>query len=99
MLARVFTGLDVGVEENASDARVLAWPVPAHGELHVQAPHDVERCELLDASGRLMRAFPGGRAQHTLQLDLTGIAPGMYTLVLAGNEGTATARVLELEQP
>lgn len=73
---------------------LTAFPNPAHGTLAVQLPAPLlARCTLLDALGRPVRHYPAASGSRQ-QLDVSGLAPGLYTLRLTAAAATGTYRVV-----
>ncbi|MDO7848004.1 T9SS type A sorting domain-containing protein [Hymenobacter sp. M29] len=75
--------------------RTAAWPVPAHGRLHVapDASAQPQALELLDALGRPVRTQPLAGATETT-LDLENLPVGVYLLRVRYAVGTVTRRVV-----
>lgn len=78
-------------------AQFTLFPNPAHTAAIVQLPAisgaPTATLTLLDALGRTLRtqtAFPNARAE----LDLTGLAPGLYAVRVAAGAATATQRLV-----
>ena len=75
-------------------ARTAAWPVPAHGQLHI-APDAAARpqsVELLDALGRPVRAQPLAGAAEVV-INVENLPTGMYLLRVRYAVGTVTRRI------
>ena len=74
--------------------RTAAWPVPAHGQLHVRpdASARPRSIELLDALGRLVLTLPVGKAAE-LTLNVEHLPAGIYLLRVAYETGSVTRRV------
>ena len=74
--------------------RTSAWPVPAHGQLHVapDASAGPQSIELLDALGRSQRRQPATAAAEQT-LDLAGLPAGLYLLRVHYAAGEVTRRV------
>lgn len=75
-------------------ARTLAWPVPAHGQLHIapDAGAQPRAFELLDALGRPMRWQPATAAtEQTMPLD--NLPAGMYLLRVRYAAGVVARRI------
>lgn len=66
-------------------------PNPAAGTIRLayDEPARVRSIRLTDITGRLIRTFPA----DSLSLDITGIASGLYLLVVDAAEGRMTARI------
>jgi len=73
------------------------YPNPAHGRTTVARPAGVgtgpATLILLDALGGVVRTAPPTFA-YTTELDLTGVAPGVYTLRVAVGPATAMSRLV-----
>ncbi|GAA3983473.1 T9SS type A sorting domain-containing protein [Hymenobacter antarcticus] len=74
--------------------RTAAWPVPAHGLLHVRpdASAHPRSIELLDALGRPVLALPVGTAAE-LTLNIERLPAGVYLLRVAYENGSVTRRI------
>jgi hypothetical protein len=75
-------------------ARTLAWPVPAHGQLHIapDASAQPRTIELLDALGRPVRQQPATAApEQTMRLD--NLPAGVYLLRVHYAAGAVTRRI------
>lgn len=76
--------LTAGVPEGAqADPRI--WPVPAKGTLFVSLPGPGNAgYDILDAAGAVVKRG-ALRGRGTSLLDISGLAPGAYTLVITGD--------------
>ncbi len=76
-------------------ARTAAWPVPAHGLLHVLPDFSARplSIELLDALGRPLQSQPAASATETT-LDLSQRAAGVYLLRVQYAAGAVVRRVV-----
>ncbi|MGY3088464.1 putative delta-60 repeat protein [Hymenobacter sp. UYAg731] len=93
-LVRLLDANVLAVRASQSAARLDAWPVPAHGALHLRLdvtaqPHQVQ---LLDAIGRV--ALTQNVTQPELTLNTTGIPAGIYLVRVAYAHSFATRRVV-----
>lgn len=74
-----------------------AYPNPAHGRTTVLLPatREVATLTLLDALGRVVRTRLAAAAAPaaTTELDLTGLAPGVYALRVAAGGHTTTSHL------
>ena len=75
-------------------ARTAAWPVPAHGRLHVAPDASAHplTVELLDAVGRAVRAQTASAPELTL--DVEGLPAGVYLLRVNYAAGSVSRRVV-----
>ena len=75
-------------------ARTAAWPVPAHGQLHIapDASAQPRTLELLDALGRPVRQQPATTApEQTMSLE--ALPAGVYLLRVRYAAGVVTRRI------
>lgn len=71
-----------------SNAR--AWPNPAGDHLMIDlgaVPRNPTELLLLDASGSVVRSARWGSGPSRTVLDLSGLSPGCYTLMVRNAEG------------
>lgn len=61
-------------------AAMTAWPNPAADAVDVTAPAGTRTIELIDATGRTVRSLPAAMNSAFVRVDLSGMAPGAYTL-------------------
>jgi uncharacterized delta-60 repeat protein len=75
-------------------ARTAAWPVPAHGLLHIAPDLHAQplTLELLDAVGRRLRQQPATNAAEQI-LSLNALPAGIYLLRVQYAGGTVTRRI------
>nr|WP_236668896.1 T9SS type A sorting domain-containing protein [Hymenobacter rubidus] len=73
---------------------IRLFPNPAHGRATVQLPAGTATATLtiLDALGRTLRTQTA-TPNSTTELDLTGLAPGLYAVRVAVGSSTATHRL------
>lgn len=93
-LARLTAPNVLGVSARPAEPATEAWPVPAHGQLHLQLdaaarPHNVL---LTDALGRPVLHQPATAQQLTL--NTAALPAGVYLLRVEYASGTATRRVV-----
>ena len=78
-------------------AGVSLYPNPASGRVTVQLPAipgaPTATIALLDALGRILRT-QASATHHKTELDLTGIAPGLYAVRVAAGGRSATQRLV-----
>jgi uncharacterized delta-60 repeat protein len=77
---------------------LAAWPVPAHGQLHLrlEAGPVPQRLRLLDALGRCVRTWPAPSTPE-FTLNVAGLPSGHYLLQLEHTEGGNVSRRIVLE--
>jgi uncharacterized delta-60 repeat protein len=92
-LVRLLDANVLSVSNQKLAALTQAWPVPAHGQLHLRldAASRPQRVELLDALGRVTLAQ--SVAQPELTLDTTPLRAGPYILRVQYASGPVTRRV------
>ncbi|HEX8656492.1 MAG TPA: T9SS type A sorting domain-containing protein [Hymenobacter sp.] len=75
-------------------ARTTAWPVPAHGQLHITTDASAHplSLELLDGLGRRVRYQPVSTAAEQT-LDVANLPAGMYLLRVSYEAGIVTRRL------
>jgi hypothetical protein len=95
-VARILAANVLGVAAPAAvAAHTAAWPVPAHGQLHVAPDFSAhpQHLHLLDATGRAVRSQSiAGNGEQTL--DLAGLPTGLYLLQVRYAAGTVTRRIV-----
>ncbi len=94
-LTRLTDANVLALRSGLAPAGLAAWPVPAHGQLHLSLDPAAgpAQVQLLDALGRVARscAAPG----PTLTLDVAGLPPGVYVVrVQHHGSGTVQRRVV-----
>lgn len=79
----------------AQPAALIPYPNPAHDRVTVVLPVGAATLQLLDALGRVVRTAAVTTSPHrpTAELDLSGVAPGVYALRLVGG-GVTTSRLV-----
>ncbi|TGE20472.1 T9SS type A sorting domain-containing protein [Hymenobacter aquaticus] len=93
-IARLTASNVLAVSSQQLAATTQAWPVPAHGTLHLSldAAAQPRTVQLLDALGRAVLTQPVSSQQ--LALPLAGLPAGLYVLRVDYAEGTVTRRVV-----
>jgi uncharacterized delta-60 repeat protein len=93
-LVRLLDANVLNVSNQKLAAHTQAWPVPAHGALHLalDAASSPQRVELLDALGRVALSQPVNQAELTL--DTTPLHAGNYVLRVQYASGPVTRRVV-----
>lgn len=72
-------------ELTPADTRLRLWPNPSTGPLTLQVSVALEQeavAELWDGSGRLLRSWPLEAGSTSAALEASGLAAGLYTVVL-----------------
>ncbi len=74
---------------------LTVFPNPASDLATLRLPKEIRgTVTVVDASGRTARTFHGIAKGSTVQLDLSGLAAGTYTVMLNGDRESATALVV-----
>ncbi|MBO2009246.1 T9SS type A sorting domain-containing protein [Hymenobacter negativus] len=96
-LARLLLTGPLATASTQKSTPLEVWPVPAHGELHVQLPatQAAQQVELLDATGRRVLTQPVRTAALTLHT--TALPTGLYVLRVRYTDGTAATRRVVLD--
>lgn len=68
----------VGVQEPAEDFSLIVFPVPAISSLQVNSAKTIERLELYDATGKLVRSERPLAYSH--RVDASGLGDGLYLM-------------------
>jgi hypothetical protein len=91
------SALTTGIEETPSlNVALVAYPNPASSLLNIsigQNDYANLQYSLVDIQGRTILTQPIGNANF-IQVDVSGIAAGMYHLVLQGKDGRASKRII-----
>ena len=87
-------GFFTGTVESAAGAGFRVYPTVTAGAVRIEAPEGVRvrSVTAVDLGGRAVELVPNGDV-----LDLSGVAPGHYFLVLETNGGRYAARVVRVE--
>lgn len=93
-LVRLLDANVLAIRAGQSAARLDAWPVPAHGtlHLHLDAAAQPQSVQLLDALGQMVLMQRATQSEQTL--NTVGIPPGIYLVRVAYAYGFATRRVV-----
>ncbi len=80
---------------NSDDLNITAYPNPANDVLNLKIKsesNDLYSLQLVDVSGRIVSTSTWNveKGAHTKTIDLSGIAKGMYQLVVINSSGVAT---------
>ena len=94
------------LNENANDAATAVselpagqpigiWPNPATDAVKVVLPFpaaEISRLELIDATGRIVRAVTTAPSANELTLDVSTLTPGLWTLRVTAVDGVSVGR-------
>jgi chitodextrinase len=83
---------------NSESRHILVYPNPVHHILYMdisaEVAEDIKQVHLIDLSGRPILQMKGEFFNNTSsQVDLTGLGPGLYILMLEGSENIYTYRI------
>jgi hypothetical protein len=82
---------------NDSPTRMLVYPNPVMDKLYVDYPNDIksiQTIQLFDSNGRVVTA-PFDLYNGRLEITTSGLASGVYDLVIKGDERTLTEKVIK----
>ncbi len=93
-LARLLDPNVLAIASARAPASLAAWPVPAHGQLHLalDAAARPQQVQLLDGRGRVV--LTQTTSQPELTLNTAALAPGLYLLQVQYAGQTVTRRVV-----
>lgn len=74
----------VGAEELKKAPAISIYPVPAKDVLHINCTGAIDKTEIIDLSGKLRVT-----AENTVDLDVSGLQPGIYILKVCCPSGTS----------
>lgn len=83
-----------GIGSASTAANISIYPNPAKNQVTVSGISDVNRVELYDTSGRLVRAIDHD-GQTTLNIDLGGLNAGIYQIKLTGDSISAVKKIVK----
>jgi hypothetical protein len=87
-------GWPIGLDEVVTENRVTLFPNPVQTVLHIQSDEPVLSAHIYSISGTLINSFSSQElVQH--QLDLSGLASGIYLLQLQLENRTETHRLVK----
>jgi hypothetical protein len=75
----------------------MVFPNPAASKLYVKTgAHSIQKIELLNMQGKLIKVFDNISQDTTtdLQLDLNGISSGVYFVSIQGKETTTVRKIV-----
>jgi len=79
-------------EAGADGSSILVYPNPATDVINIQADDDISSVRLINHFGQVMKTSGVHAAEH--QLAVTGLASGMYILIIDTSQGMVTRRIL-----
>lgn len=88
---RLDLGTTTGIHAPAVASTLQAYPNPTTGQVTVQVP-EPSMCTLVQADGAEVSL---GRVQGKAVIDLSGFAPGVYTVVLRSAGNVRTGRIVK----
>jgi len=88
------TPLSTGIPSAATRTPAFR-PNPATDKLWVDLAEAPESLMAMDATGRIMPIASFTHRDHTLEVDLTGLPPGLTLMMMTSGSGTRTVRFLK----
>nr|NQU90784.1 T9SS type A sorting domain-containing protein [Bacteroidota bacterium] len=86
------TGIDAPSVKNS---KFITFPVPAKNVLNIQLSFETTEIQLLDLSGRLVKAYNSSTSHNTsIELSVIDIPSGVYLLKVKSPENTITKKIL-----
>jgi hypothetical protein len=96
----VIQSATVGIETNESASGFIIYPNPARDVLNIQINRKIgfNMLTVYDASGRLVHQekLSSAQGQQAVQLPLNDLNPGIYQVILEGNNSRSTAKFTKL---
>lgn len=90
------TDLTYGLTSTPNPQSITAYPLPTHGMLTISLPAAGNFAyQVFDATGRRVQAGQTMSNHNSCQLDLNGLEPGVYALVLVKDKVTYRLRVVK----
>ena len=81
----------VGISQYAvSDVKV--YPNPTNGKIFIEG-QNIQKIEVIDMSGRMIRATENNSANDRIEMDLSGFAAGMYLFRIVENDNVMMLKV------
>ncbi|HAP00926.1 MAG TPA: hypothetical protein DCQ93_03270 [Bacteroidetes bacterium] len=72
---------------NANQQQLSFFPNPAYDELMIQSARSIERIELADVSGRIVKTVYGKSGQSNLSVNLNNLTSGVYFINTYTSDG------------
>gem|GEM_PF-5856580 len=85
----------VGVDDKEGRGKLKIWPNPANGSIRVALPESnerIERIEIADLQGRVVRVYPGNQISNALEL--AGLNAGIYIVCAWSEKGVYTQKLI-----
>lgn len=88
-------GLNIGVEENTLSSYISVYPNPAGDFINLDKVDaiEIDKIEILDASGRLVKEYTLNEANNVLNIQ--DLSAGMYVVLVKSNRGIMSKKVLK----
>ena len=90
----VFCLIGVSIEEMDLSDRIEVFPNPANGTLNLRSEAAIDRFSLLDGLGRQIITRELSGADRLVQIELAGVAEGVYLLEVSAEGQRAVKRVV-----
>lgn len=82
----------VGIDKKMETSIVSIYPNPAIDRVNIKAGSKIERIEIFNHLGQL--AYQSSTSSNILNIDISGMKPGIYFFKLLTKEGTITKQVM-----
>lgn len=92
-VARYYSGLNVGLEDNISEKHFNIYPNPADEYLHVQSPQKIEHLRILDINGKV--CYQQNNCETNTIIPTANLSNGVYILKVNTPRQIYTAKVLK----
>jgi hypothetical protein len=83
----VYTSIHEPAQDNVT---LKFYPNPASDNLHIESPLQNAIFRITDMVGKTWVVYPSGK-----EIDISGLAPGMYCLQIQTSDGTSIGRFLK----
>ncbi len=93
---KVLPGTTTGVASIGTKGAITVQPNPANDKVTVSWPAELRPTlmQVISTDGSLVMSRAAGIGATRMQLDVSNLAPGIYTVRLAGSFGVSTARLV-----
>ena len=93
-----YSVVQTGITDLASSQKIVLFPVPAHDRVSVEfgrGPSLPVRLELISSTGQMVRLVNDNTpVAGIINMDISGIAPGIYFMKITTDQETTTRKVL-----